>query len=100
MVSLGHRSGIGTAGMIQLGIRTGNRILDRLPVADFRRISVHLEQVSPSLGEVISSPGIEPRWVYFPVSGILSTMIVLDWLNDRMLPTIVARKAKTASTPT
>jgi CRP-like cAMP-binding protein len=56
----------------------GNKILDRLPEPDFRRIVEQTERVSSPLGEVIAHPGTEPRWVHFPVSGVLSSMVVLE----------------------
>lgn len=58
--------------------RTGNRILARLPEADLLRLAPHLESVTPPLNEVVARPGTEPRWVHFPVSGILSSMVVLE----------------------
>lgn len=58
--------------------RTGNKILDRLPEEDFHRIFAHMEKVSPEVGEVVAYPDKEPRWVYFPVSGVLSSMVVLE----------------------
>ncbi len=56
----------------------GNRILERLPRIDFDRVVGHLEQVTPALAEVVAEPNVEPRWVYFPVSGVLSSMVVLE----------------------
>ena len=58
--------------------RTGNTILDRLPEEDFHRIFAHMEKVSPEVGEVVAYPDKEPRWVHFPVSGVLSSMVVLE----------------------
>jgi CRP-like cAMP-binding protein len=37
-----------------------------------------MEKVSPQLNEVVAQPGTEPRWVHFPVSGVLSSMVVLE----------------------
>ena len=56
----------------------GNKILDRLPDADHRRIAALVERVSPPLGEVVAQPGTEPQWVHFPVTGVLSSMVVLE----------------------
>jgi CRP-like cAMP-binding protein len=56
----------------------GNKILERLPEEDFHRISVHLEKVSPEVGEVVAYPDKAPPWVHFPVSGVLSSMVVLE----------------------
>ena len=56
----------------------GNKILDRLPAADRRRIDGQLEKVSPPLWEIVSEPGREPEWVHFPVSCVLSSMVILE----------------------
>jgi CRP-like cAMP-binding protein len=56
----------------------GNKILDRLPEQDFNRIHKQMEVVAPEVGEVVAYPDKEPRWVHFPVSGVLSSMVVLE----------------------
>jgi hypothetical protein len=56
----------------------GNKILDRLPAADRRRINGDIEKVSPPLAEKVSEPGREPGWVHFPISCVLSSMVVLE----------------------
>ena len=56
----------------------GNKILDRLPAADRRRIDGQLEKVSPPLWDVVSEPGREPEWVHFPISCVLSSMVILE----------------------
>ncbi len=58
--------------------RTGNKILERLPDADFERIFALMEKVTPEVGEVVAYPDKEPRFVHFPVSGVLSSMVVLE----------------------
>jgi CRP-like cAMP-binding protein len=58
--------------------RVGNKILERLPEPDYRRIVGQMERVSPDLGEVVAFPNTEPKWVHFPVSGVLSSMVVLE----------------------
>ena len=58
--------------------RPRNNILDRLPEADFQRIADHLERITPPLGEVVAHPGIAPKWVHFPETGVLSSMVVLE----------------------
>ena len=58
--------------------RTGNKILDRLPEQDFHRIFSHMEKVAPDVGEVVAYPDKEPRHVHFPISGVLSSMVVLE----------------------
>ena len=52
--------------------KRGNQILKRLPAADLRRIIARMEMVTPKLGEVVAHPGAEPRFVHFPISGVLS----------------------------
>jgi hypothetical protein len=56
----------------------GNTILARLPESDFRRIVGQMEKVIPALGEVVAHPGKEPDFVHFPVSGVLSSMVILE----------------------
>lgn len=58
--------------------RIGNKLLERLPAAEFDLISPHLELVSPRLGEVVSHPNVEPKWIYFPISAVLSSMVILE----------------------
>jgi len=58
--------------------RSRNRILERLPEPDYQRIIGQMERVAPPVGEVVAHPGTPPRWVYFPVSGVLSSMVVLE----------------------
>lgn len=58
--------------------RLGNKILERLPELDFQRIVAHVEKVSPEVGDIVAFPDKEPKWVHFPVSGVLSSMVVLE----------------------
>jgi len=58
--------------------KRGNQILKRLPAADLRRLMTRMEMVTPKLGEVVAHPGAEPRFVHFPISGVLSSMVVLE----------------------
>lgn len=58
--------------------RSGNKILDRLPDPDFARITGEMERVTADLGTVVAIPATEPKWVYFPVTGVLSSMVVLE----------------------
>jgi hypothetical protein len=55
-----------------------NRILDRLPPEDHKRIVGQMERITPALGEVIAQPGVPPKWVHFPISAVLSSMVVLE----------------------
>jgi CRP-like cAMP-binding protein len=63
---------------VTIAARTGNKILDRLPEQDFHRIFPQLEKVAPDVGEVVAYPDKEPRRVHFPISGVLSSMVVLE----------------------
>jgi CRP-like cAMP-binding protein len=58
--------------------RLGNKILARLPDKDFQSIFSQMEKVTPEVGEVVAFPDKEPRFVHFPVSGVLSSMVVLE----------------------
>ena len=55
-----------------------NRILDRLPPSDHKRILGQMERITPTLGEVIAQPGTPPKWVHFPISAVLSSMVILE----------------------
>ena len=55
-----------------------NKILKRLPEADYERIVGQMERVRAPLGEVVSHPGTAPKWVHFPETGVLSSMVVLE----------------------
>ena len=58
--------------------RIRNKILERLPSPDFKRIIGMMEIVSPAIAEVVAFPGTEPKCVHFPLSGVLSPMVVLE----------------------
>jgi CRP-like cAMP-binding protein len=58
--------------------RLGNKILEKLPEYDFHRIAAQMEKVSPDVGTVVAYPDKEPQWVHFPISGVLSSMVVLE----------------------
>ncbi|HEX8522041.1 MAG TPA: Crp/Fnr family transcriptional regulator [Tepidisphaeraceae bacterium] len=55
-----------------------NKILENLPDSERRSIVGQMERVSLSLGEVVAQPGTPPKWVHFPESGVLSSMVVLE----------------------
>jgi hypothetical protein len=58
--------------------RPGNKILERLPEQDFKRIAGLMEKVCPEVGMIVAFPDKEPKWVHFPISGVLSSMVVLE----------------------
>ena len=55
-----------------------NKILLRLPDGEHEFVVGQTERVSLPLGEVVAQPGRPPKWVHFPESGILSSMVVLQ----------------------
>lgn len=57
---------------------TGNRILDALPPRDFDHLKAHLELVPLELKQVLYRPGDKMPFVYFPASGVLSVVSLLQ----------------------
>ena len=55
-----------------------NRILAALSGTVHRRWAPHLELVDMTLGQVISEPGAELDYAYFPVTSIVSLLYVMD----------------------
>jgi CRP-like cAMP-binding protein len=55
-----------------------NRLLAALPAAELARLAPHLERVSLPLGAVIYESGAEQGHVYFPASGIVSLLHVMN----------------------
>ncbi len=55
-----------------------NHILDSLSVAEYQRLSPHLELVVLPLGEIIYEPGDELRYAYFPTTCIVSMLYVME----------------------
>ncbi len=55
-----------------------NRLLAALPRQDYHRLVGHLEPVSLSLGQVLHEPGSLMRHVYFPESGVISLLTVIE----------------------
>jgi CRP-like cAMP-binding protein len=55
-----------------------NHLLAALPAAEFMRLSPHLERVPLPLGAVIYESGGEQDYVYFPASGIVSLLYVMN----------------------
>ena len=56
----------------------GNKILERFPNEDFLQIFTQMQMVSPEIGEVVAFPDKEPKWVHFPISGVLSSKVVQE----------------------
>lgn len=57
-----------------------NRLLAALPTKEYKRLAVHLEQVSLPFAEVLYEPGDTIKYVYFPNAGIVS---LLSTVEDR-----------------
>lgn len=56
----------------------GNHLLAALPAAELARLSPEMEFVALELGEPLYETGSQLRHVYFPVSGIVSLLIVTE----------------------
>ena len=55
-----------------------NRILSRLTKSEFDRLSPNLELVRLALGDVMYESGSKSHYVYFPISGIISLLNVME----------------------
>jgi CRP-like cAMP-binding protein len=55
-----------------------NHILGALPVAEYERLSPHLEWVQMPLGKVLYESGDELRHAYFPTTCIVSKLYVME----------------------
>lgn len=57
---------------------TQNHILAAFPIAEYERVSDHLELVEMPLGQVLCESGDQLQHVYFPTSAIVSLQYVLE----------------------
>ena len=55
-----------------------NHLLEALPKSDFERLAPHLELIPMKLGDVLYEPGAKQRYVYFPVTSIVSLLYVME----------------------
>ena len=55
-----------------------NELLSALPGEAYQRISVGLELVPLTLGDVLYEPNYKPRHVYFPTTSIISLLYVMQ----------------------
>ncbi len=55
-----------------------NQILAALPAKDYARLLPHLELIELPLGRILYEPGVTMDYVYFPVSGIISMLYVMQ----------------------
>ena len=58
--------------------RQRNRILQQLPRREYERIVPAMEMVTPPLWEVLTEPDRRHAWAYFPLTAVVSTMVVLE----------------------
>jgi CRP-like cAMP-binding protein len=56
----------------------GNHLIAALPPGDLARLSPEMEFVPLGLGEVLYESGTQLRHVYFPVSGVISLLILTE----------------------
>jgi CRP-like cAMP-binding protein len=55
-----------------------NHIIAALPVVDYAPLVRHLELVPMLLGHVLTEPGCQMQYVYFPTTAIVSSIYVLE----------------------
>jgi CRP-like cAMP-binding protein len=55
-----------------------NHLLDALPEAAYDRLAGHLELVPMRLGDVLYESGDQLRYVYFPITSIVSLLYVME----------------------
>jgi CRP-like cAMP-binding protein len=55
-----------------------NQLLSALGNEEFKRLAVNLESVEMPLGQVIHEPGEQLKYVYFPITSIISLLYVLE----------------------
>lgn len=58
--------------------RTGNRLLDQLATQDLQRLSHRMERLVVPLHGTILRPGEAFRYAHFPLTNVLSSIVVLD----------------------
>ncbi len=55
-----------------------NHLLAALPEDDYAGLLPNLELIRIELGDVLYEPGVEMRYVYFPISSIVSLLYVME----------------------
>jgi len=58
--------------------RPGNRVLASIPAEEYRRLEAALEPVTLDFGDVIYEPGKSIRYVYFPLTCLISLLTAVD----------------------
>jgi CRP-like cAMP-binding protein len=59
-------------------VRSRNAILARLDAGEYRRLQRHLEHVTVRFNDILYDTGDNVDYVYFPESGVISLVTVLD----------------------
>jgi hypothetical protein len=54
-----------------------NKLLASLPHKDFQRLAPHLTSVQLGQGTVLAEPGVEVDHAYFPLSGMVSMVVIM-----------------------
>lgn len=55
-----------------------NHILSALPSAEYQRLSDRLKPVDLIVDDVLIKPNSKIEWVYFPIKGIVSLVLIMD----------------------
>lgn len=53
-------------------------LLAVLPAEEYARLLPHLELIQLPLGRVLCEPGVQMYYVYFPITGIISMLCVMQ----------------------
>lgn len=75
--SLPHRRGDGAANVAEPNPRGENRLLKQFGADDLARLQPGLKKVPMVLGQVLHSAGAPIQHIYFPVSGMVSLLVVM-----------------------
>ena len=59
-------------------LTTQNKLLAQLPIDDVAAVMHQAERTELAAGEIVCEPGQPTRFVHFPTSGVLSSVIVLE----------------------
>jgi CRP-like cAMP-binding protein len=60
------------------GLAIGNRVLASIPPKDGRRLAALLEPVSLKFGQILYEVGAKIRYVYFPLTSLISLLTAVD----------------------
>ena len=76
--SLPHRRGDGTLDVARPSPLGENRLLKALPAVDLARLQPNLKEVTLTRGEVLHAAGASIEHAYFPVSGMVSILALMQ----------------------